>query len=60
VIDKLSSTIAAKLRTPEVTRLLEAQGAEPAGSTPAEFGRFVAQERARWLKVVRDANITAN
>jgi tripartite-type tricarboxylate transporter receptor subunit TctC len=60
IIDKLSSTIAAKLRTADVTRLLEAQGAEPAGSTPAEFGRFVQQERSRWLKVVRDAKISAN
>ncbi|RPI42377.1 MAG: tripartite tricarboxylate transporter substrate binding protein [Betaproteobacteria bacterium] len=60
IIDKLSSAIATSLRTPEVTRLLEAQGAEPAGSTPAEFGRFVQHERERWLKVVRDAKITAN
>lgn len=60
VIDKLSSTIAAQVRTPEVTRVLEAQGAEPAGSTAAEFGRFVQKERERWLQVVRDAKITAN
>jgi len=60
VIDKLSSAIAAKVRTPDVARVLEAQGAEPAGSTPAEFGRFVQKERERWLKVVRDAKITAN
>lgn len=60
VVDKLSSTIAAQLRTPEVARVLEAQGAEPAGSTPAEFGRFVQKERSRWLQVVHDAKITAN
>ena len=60
VIEKLSSAIAASVRTPEVTRLLEAQGAEPAGSSPAEFGRFVQHERERWLKVVRDAKITVN
>jgi tripartite-type tricarboxylate transporter receptor subunit TctC len=60
IIEKLSRTIAAQVRTPEVERVLEAQGAEPAGSTPAEFGRFVQKERARWLQVVRDAKITAN
>jgi tripartite-type tricarboxylate transporter receptor subunit TctC len=60
VIEKLSSTIAAQVRTPEVARVLEAQGAEPAGSTPAEFGHFVQKERERWLQVVRDAKITAN
>lgn len=60
ILEKLSKTIAASLNTPEVTRLLEAQGAEPAGTTPVEFGRFVQQERERWLKVVRDAKITVN
>jgi tripartite-type tricarboxylate transporter receptor subunit TctC len=60
VIDKLSKSIAAVVRTPESAKLLEAQGAEPAGSTPEEFGRYVQQERERWLKVVRDAKITAN
>jgi len=60
IIEKLSGTIAAKLRTPDVARQLETQGAEPAGSTPAEFGRFVQQERARWLKIVRDAKISAH
>jgi tripartite-type tricarboxylate transporter receptor subunit TctC len=60
IIDKLSKTIAASLKTPEVTRLLAGQGAEPAGTTPAEFARYVEVERARWLKVVREAKITAN
>lgn len=60
VIDKLSRTIATVVTTPDVTQLLEKQGAQPAGSTPAEFGRFVQHERERWLKVVRDAKISAN
>jgi len=60
IIDKLSSAIAAAVRTPEVTRLLESQGAEPAGSTPAEFARFARHERERWLQVVRDAKISVN
>jgi tripartite-type tricarboxylate transporter receptor subunit TctC len=60
VIEKLSSTIAAKVRTPEVARVLETQGAEPAGSTPAEFARFVEKERERWLHVVKVAKISAN
>ena len=60
VIDKLSRAIASVVNTPDVTQLLEKQGAQPAGSTAAEFGRFVRHERERWLKVVRDAKITAN
>ena len=60
ILDKVSRAIATSVRTAEVVRLLEAQGAEPAGTTPVEFGRFLQDERERWLKVVRDAKITAN
>jgi tripartite-type tricarboxylate transporter receptor subunit TctC len=59
-IGKLSSTLAASVNTPDVTRLLEAQGAQPAGTTPAEFGRFLQQERERWLKIVRETKIVMN
>lgn len=60
ILGKLSSTLAATVNTPEVTRLLEAQGAQPAGATPAEFGRFLQQERERWLKIVRETKIVMN
>jgi tripartite-type tricarboxylate transporter receptor subunit TctC len=60
VIDKLSQTIAAAVNKPDVAELLARQGAEPAGTTPAEFGKFLKGERERWLRVVRDAKITAN
>jgi hypothetical protein len=38
-------------------RLVDA-GAEILLRTPAEFGAFMRQESARWLKVVKDAGIT--
>ena len=60
IISKLSSTLAASVNTPEVARLLEAQGAQPAGTTPADFGRFLQQERERWLKIVRETKIVIN
>ena len=34
-----------------------ALGAEPVGSTPAEFGAFVRAEHARWSKVIREKGI---
>jgi tripartite-type tricarboxylate transporter receptor subunit TctC len=60
IVDKISTAIAAAVKTQEVTRVLAAQGAEPAGSTPAEFARFVDSERKRWLNVVRVAKISIN
>jgi tripartite-type tricarboxylate transporter receptor subunit TctC len=57
IVDKLSGEVGRIVRTPEVGRILAAQGAEPAGSTPAEFGRLVVSERKRWLEIVRVAGI---
>jgi tripartite-type tricarboxylate transporter receptor subunit TctC len=37
-------------------RLL-ASAFEPIGDTPAEFGRYLAAERVKWGRVVRDAGV---
>ncbi len=60
ITDKLGAAMTAAFNTPEVTRLLEAQGAQPASTSPAEFARFLQQERERWLRIVREAKITVN
>jgi len=60
-IAKLRDEIVRILRTPEVTeRIALTQFAEPVGSTPDEFARFIATESARLAKVIRDANIRAD
>ena len=35
-------------------------GFDPVGSTPEEFGSWIAAEIPRWTKVIRAANITAD
>ena len=57
VLEKLSSALVAIARMPDVVAELEAQASTPVGSSPAEFKAFVAQEIARWKKVVADAGI---
>jgi tripartite-type tricarboxylate transporter receptor subunit TctC len=48
------------VRTPEVSeRIAQAQFAEPVGSTPEEFARFIETESNRLAKVIREANIRA-
>ena len=58
VIDKLAAAITEAVRAPDLAPKLASQGAEPAGTTPAEFGKFLASERARWLKLAKEAKIT--
>jgi tripartite-type tricarboxylate transporter receptor subunit TctC len=57
VVAKLQQEIAALLRLPEVKAALEAQGAKPVGGTPQELAAVIAEDTARWGKVIRDANI---
>ena len=39
-------------------RLME-MGADVVGSTPQQFGAFLAAESAKWAKVIKEANIRA-
>lgn len=57
VLKKLSDEVARIIRSKEVSENLTAQGAEPAGSTPAEFGAFIKAEMTRYGKVVTDAGV---
>ena len=41
------------LNTPEMRERLIAQGAEAAPDTPAEFTRFIADELARYARIVK-------
>ena len=60
VVQKLSAAIVEAVRAPELAPKLAAQGAEPAGTSPAEFGKFLANERSRWLKLAKEAKITVD
>jgi len=57
IVARLHAEVAKVLRLPEVRERLAALGAEPVGSTPAEFGAFVRAEHARWSKVIREKGI---
>jgi tripartite-type tricarboxylate transporter receptor subunit TctC len=59
IVDKLSAEIAAALKAPDVVAKLNADGSEPVGSTPAEFGAYIAKEAVRWGVVVKTAGIKA-
>src|SRR5919204_1321855 len=54
IVARLQAEVAKALRLPEMRERLAALGAEPVGSTPAEFGAFVRAEHARWSQVIRE------
>ena len=55
VVGKLQQEIAAILKLPDVAARLAALGADPGGSSPAEFGRFILDEAAKWRRIVLES-----
>jgi tripartite-type tricarboxylate transporter receptor subunit TctC len=58
IIDQLNSAITASLADPWVQAQFANVGSIPKSMTPGEFGKFVAEDTAKWGKVIRAANIT--
>lgn len=57
-VNRLSSSIAEVLRTPEILRRLAEIGAEPVGSTPSEMAAWMRDDTERWGAVIRAGGIT--
>jgi tripartite-type tricarboxylate transporter receptor subunit TctC len=60
VVARLHDDFIKVLQTPEVKEKLVAQGTDPVGNTPEEFGAFMKAETAKWARVIREANIRAD
>jgi len=56
-VKKLHTQVARILALPEIKERYKAVGAEPVGSTPGEFSKFLRHEISKWAKVVKRANI---
>ncbi len=54
---RLHEEVVKILRAPDIKERMLGMGAEPVGSSQAEFGAFIKAESAKWGKVIRDANI---
>jgi len=59
IVDRLYGAVAELLRSKETSHRMESEGAEPVRMTPAEFGRFVSAELAKWGRVAREVGIKA-
>ena len=57
IVEKLNREALIALRSAEMKQRLAADGAEPLGSTPAEFAAFIRRELDKWSRVVESAKI---
>jgi tripartite-type tricarboxylate transporter receptor subunit TctC len=53
IVQRWNAEVTKALADPEVKARLAAQGAEPLGSTPEQYGAYLKSEVARWAKVVK-------
>lgn len=60
IVQRLSQELAAVLKEPEVVEKLRAQYFDVIGSTPEALGRFMQEERNRWVPVIKRAGLTPN
>jgi tripartite-type tricarboxylate transporter receptor subunit TctC len=60
IIDKLNKSINAGLADPVIKARFADLGSTVFPTSPAEFGKFIADETEKWGKVVRAANIRAD
>ncbi len=58
IVAKIHSSVVRALQSEQVRARLTGDGAEPVGSTPAEFSLFIRSEIAKWGKVIKAAGIT--
>ena len=57
IVDKLNREVNAGLADTNLKARLADVGVEPTPMTPAEFGKLIADDTAKWRKVIREANI---
>src|SRR5215213_7613451 len=57
VIETLSHAVNEALQVNEIVAPLRAQGIDPLGGTPEEFGRYIAAEISKWAAVAQAAGV---
>jgi tripartite-type tricarboxylate transporter receptor subunit TctC len=57
VVAKLNAEVGRIVTTPEMRANLGKQGADVRTNTPDEFAAFIRSEKAKWAKVVKEANV---
>lgn len=58
VIARLNEAVNQALKQPDLRQMIEGSAGIVVGGTPAAYGQFIAQERAKWAPVIKAANIT--
>ena len=53
IVDRINAALNAAMSDPQVKERLRAAGLEPAGGTPEQFAKLIADESAKWEPVIK-------
>ena len=59
IVRRMHAEVVKALASPDLAATWAAQGADPGGESPEQFGRFIRSEVEKWGKVARDLKISA-
>jgi tripartite-type tricarboxylate transporter receptor subunit TctC len=60
IVTRYNTAVNEILRSPQIAESLAKQEVTVVGGTPDRFGEFIANDMAKWLKVVKQAGIIAD
>jgi len=55
IVQKVNAEVVRILKLPDVISFLDSQGTTPVGDSPKELAKWLADERARWAKVIKES-----
>ncbi len=59
IVDKISQAFGAAVSRPDIVARFRELAYTPARDKPAEFAQFIRDDRAKWQRVAREANLSA-
>jgi tripartite-type tricarboxylate transporter receptor subunit TctC len=60
IVRKISTGVAAAVKSPDVTQRFEAEGWQLVGSTPEEFRAVIRTDLDKWTKIVKSIGLSLN
>lgn len=60
IVNEMNKAINEALKKPELIDKLQAIGAQPMPGSPEVFGKFIADERARWIPLAKSLGVKAD
>lgn len=60
ILTRLHAELVAIIKQPDVQGRIQSEGADPVGSSPEEFRRYLLADLAKWAKVVKESGAKAD